>query len=117
MAQDTHFDLVRETLKALSERKLVATPDNYQRVYDEMLAHHPTGADDATLRDALLRLLMLIVDNMTVLTADETWIHGQMMALRRATDSFDKSINRDSVGASWLACSRLMAWGRRFMTG
>jgi diguanylate cyclase len=86
MAQDTHFDLVRETLKALSERKLVATPDNYQRVYDEILAHHPTGADDATLRDALLRLLMLIVDNMTVLTADETWIHGQMVALRRATE-------------------------------
>ena len=86
MAQDTHFDLVRETLKALSERKLVATPDNYQRVYDEILAHHPIGADDAMLRDALLRLLMLIVDNMTVLTADETWIHGQMVALRRATE-------------------------------
>lgn len=86
MAHDTHFDLVRETLKALSERKLVATPDNYQRVYDEILAHHPTSADDATLRDALLRLLMMIVDNMTVLTADESWIHGQMMALRRAAE-------------------------------
>lgn len=86
MAQDTHFDLVRETLKALSERKLVATPDNYQRVYDEILAHHPSSADDATVRDALLRLLMLIIDNMTVLTADESWIQGQMMALRRATE-------------------------------
>ncbi len=86
MAHDTHFDLVRETLKALSERKLVATPDNYQRVYDEILAHHPTSADDATLRDALLRLLMLIIDNMTVLTADESWIQGQMMALRRAAE-------------------------------
>ena len=86
MAQDTHFDLVRETLKALSERKLVATPDNYQRVYDEILAHHPSSADDATVRDALLRLLMLIIDNMTVLTADESWIQGQMMALRRAAE-------------------------------
>lgn len=98
MAHDTHFDLVRETLKALSERKLVATPDNYQRVYDEILAHHPTSADDATLRDALLRLLMLIVDNMTVLTADESWIQGQMMALRRAAEPPLSMPQLDRVG-------------------
>jgi diguanylate cyclase len=86
MAHDTHFDLVRETLKALSERKLVATPDNYQRVYDEILAMHPDSEDAATIREALLKLLMLVIDNMTVLTADETWLHGQMVALRRATE-------------------------------
>jgi len=86
MAHDTHFDLVRETLKALSERKLVATPDNYQRVYDEILAMHPHSEDAATIREALLKLLMLVIDNMTVLTADETWLHGQMVALRRATE-------------------------------
>lgn len=85
MGHDTHFDLVRETLKALSERQLVATPDNYQRVYEEVLERHPAG-EDTRVREALLKLLLLVIDNMTVLTADETWLHGQMVALRRATE-------------------------------
>lgn len=86
MAQHPHFELVRETLKALADRKLPPTPDNYQSMFSELFPDARENADDTLLVDGLLSLFRLIVDNMQVLTSDEGWIQGQIMALRHATE-------------------------------
>ncbi len=98
MAKNPHFKLLRETLKALSERELAPTPDNYQRVYDEIFSGGPVCDDDAHISESLLKLLLLVIDNMQVLTADESWLHGQMTALRMATEPPLSLPRLDKVG-------------------
>ncbi len=52
-------DIARETLKLLSARRLVPTPENYQKIYDET-SGKPSGVDsqgaDKALQKALQRL-------------------------------------------------------------
>lgn len=98
MANNPHFKILRETLKALSERELAPTPDNYQRIYDEIFSGGPVCEDDTHISEGLLRLLLLVIDNMQVLTADASWLHGQMTALRVATEPPLSLSRLDKVG-------------------
>lgn len=53
--------------------------------------------DDKGLRDGVLRLLRLLVDNITELVVDDRWLHGQMDVVRRVlTDPSDIQLIEDA---------------------
>lgn len=49
-------DIARETLKLLSARRLVPTPENYQKIYDE-ISGEPSGVESQSADKALQKVL------------------------------------------------------------
>mgnify|MGYP000432712737 CR=1 FL=1 len=50
------LDIAKETFKQLVARRMVPTPENYERVYNELAGTKPKDGLDAAIKKALLKL-------------------------------------------------------------
>lgn len=110
------LDIAKETFKQLVARRMVPTPENYERVYNELAGNKPKDGLDAAIKKALLKLphetneQVKWVNSWNKLLSQENW-DGLPELL---SDGLDLSVN---FSKQWPEAIRalLKAWDAKLL--